>query len=173
MRANPFEKRKGFFISDIINKMKEQLLDAWRINNRMSLLFIDNMSDEGMQKTLSPRGRIIYQQLVHMHNVRLSWIGIAAKDIFKKYKPMVKDDPCDKKTIRKSFEESGKAVEEFIERSWDEGGKVKGFKKGLIPFISYLIAHEGHHRGHAMLTLKQSGIKIPDVLKWGLWEWDK
>jgi uncharacterized damage-inducible protein DinB len=34
-----------------------------------------------------------------------------------------------------------------------------------------LIAHEGHHRGHAMLTLKQCGIKLPDVLKWGLWEW--
>jgi uncharacterized damage-inducible protein DinB len=154
--------------------MKAQLLDAWRINNRMNLLFIDNVNDEGMQKTLSARGgRTIYLQLIHMHNVRLGWIEISAKDIFKKNKLIDKDTSYDRKVLRKSFEESGKAVEEFIDRNWDEGGKVKGFKKGLIPFVSYLIAHEGHHRGHAILTLKQSGIKIPETLKWGLWEWDK
>ena len=105
-----------------------------------------------------------------MNNVRLRWIEIAAKEIFKKYGSFDKDTPYDKKILKRSFEESGKAVEEFIDKSWDDGGKVKGFKKGLIPFVGYLIAHEGHHRGHAMLTLKQSGIKIPDNLKWGLWE---
>ena len=154
--------------------MKEQLIEAWRTNNKMDLLFIDNVDDEGMQKTLSTRGgRTIYSQLVHVHNVRMGWLEIAAKDIFKKYKQLDKDSPYDKKALKKAFEESGKGVEEFIDRSWEEGGKVKSFKKGLIPFIAYLIAHEGHHRGHAMLTLKQCGVKIPDKLKWGLWEWDK
>ena len=154
--------------------MKEQLIEAWGTNNKMDLLFIDNVDDEGMQKTLSTRGgRTIYSQLVHVHNVRMGWLEIAAKDIFKKYKQLDKDSPYDKKALKKAFEESGKGVEEFIDRCWEEGGKVKSFKKGLIPFIAYLIAHEGHHRGHAMLTLKQSGVKIPDKLKWGLWEWDK
>jgi hypothetical protein len=50
--------------------MKEQLLDAWRINNRMNLLLMDNITDTGMQKTLSTRGgRTVYTQLVHVHNV--------------------------------------------------------------------------------------------------------
>jgi len=154
--------------------MKEQLIDAWRINNKMNLLFIDNVNDEGMQKTLSTRGgRTVYLQLVHVHNIRMGWMEIAAKNIFKKYNLLDKEAPYDKKVLRKSFEESGKAIEEFINYSWNEGGKVKSFKKGLIPMISYLIAHEAHHRGHAMLTLKQCGIKLPDTLKWGLWEWDK
>jgi uncharacterized damage-inducible protein DinB len=154
--------------------MKEQLIDAWRINNRMNLLFIDNINDEGMQKKLSTRGgRTVYLQLVHVHTVRLTWMEVAAKDIFKKYEQLDKEATYDKKLLRKSFEESGKAIEEFIERSWDEGGKVKGFKKGLIPMIGYFIAHEAHHRGHAMLTLKQCGVKLPEVLKWGLWEWDR
>jgi uncharacterized damage-inducible protein DinB len=154
--------------------MKEQLIEAWRTNNKMDLLFIDNVDDDGMQKTLSNRGgRTVYSQLVHVHNVRMGWLEIAAKDIFKKYKQLDKEASYDKKVLRRAFEESGKGIEEFIDRSWEEEGKVKSFRKGLIPFIAYLIAHEGHHRGHALLTLKQSGVKIPDKLKWGLWEWDK
>lgn len=154
--------------------MKEQLIEAWRINNRMNLLFIDNVDDNGMHKTLSKRGgRTVYQQLLHVHNVRLGWIEVAAKDIFMKYQRLDKDASYDKALLRKSFEQSAQAVEELIDRSWEEGGKVRGFKKGLIPMIAYLVAHEGHHRGHALVTLKQTGMKIPDSLKWGLWEWNK
>jgi uncharacterized damage-inducible protein DinB len=154
--------------------MKDQLIEAWRISNRMNLLLIDNVDDKGMQKALSScGGRTVYQQLVHVHNVRLGRVENAAKDIFKKYSLIDKEGIYDTNALRKSFEESGKAVEELIKKSWDDDGKLKGFKKGLIPFVAYLIAHEGHHRGHAILTLKQSGVKIPEVLRWGLWEWEK
>ncbi len=154
--------------------MKEQLIEAWQINNRMNLLLIDSIDDAGMQKTLSTRGgRTIYQQLVHVHNVRMSWLEITAKDIFSKYKLLDKEGSYDKKLLRKAFEGSSMGLEEFINWSWERGGVVKSFKKGLIPFIAYFISHESHHRGQALLTLKQSGIKIPDTLKWGLWEWGK
>lgn len=154
--------------------MKEQLIEAWHINNRMNLLLIDNTSDEGMQKTLSTRGgRTVYLQLVHVHNVRMSWLEIVAKDIFSKYKNLDKEAAYDKKGLRKAFEDSAKGIEELINRSWDDAGKVKSFKTGLIPMISYFISHESHHRGSIMLTLKQTGIKLPDALKWGLWEWSK
>jgi uncharacterized damage-inducible protein DinB len=154
--------------------MKEQLLDAWRINNRMNLLLMDNITDAGMQKTLSTRGgRTVYLQLVHVHNVRIGWLEVSAKDIFKKYYLLDKEAPYNKKALRKAFEDSAKGIEEFIDRSWDDGGQVKGFKTGLIPMASYLISHESHHRGSIMLTLKQCGEKLPDKLKWGLWEWGK
>ena len=154
--------------------MKEQLIEAWRINNRMNMLLIDNTTDEGMQKTLSTRGgRTVYLQLVHVHNVRMSWLEVVAKDIFSKYKALDKEAKYHKKVLRKALEDSAKGIEEFIDRSWDDNGKVKGFKTGLIPMISYFISHESHHRGSIMLTLKQTGIKLPDTLKWGLWEWSK
>ena len=55
--------------------MKEQLSEAWLINNSMNLLLIDNITDNGMQKTLSTRGgRNVYQQSLHLHNVRISWL---------------------------------------------------------------------------------------------------
>ena len=66
--------------------MKDQLLDTWQIHNKMNLLLIDNINEMGMQKTLSTRGgRTVSLQFVHMHNVRMGWLEICAKDIFKKY----------------------------------------------------------------------------------------
>lgn len=153
--------------------MKEQLIEAWRISNSMMLVFIENVNDEAMLCTLSSRGRNVFQQFVHVHNVRLTWLNVSAKEIAEKYKHLDKDIKVDRKVLKNAFEQSGKAIEELIDKSWDNGGKVKGFKKGLIPMIGYFIAHDAHHRGHALLTIKQSGIKIPEELKWKIWEWEK
>ena len=152
--------------------MKEQFLATWQINNRMNLLLMDHITDTGMQKTLSTRGgRTVYLQLVHVHNVRINWLEVCAKDLFKKYKGIDKEAAFDRKALHKAFEDSAKGIEELFSRSWDEGGKVKGFKKGVIPMLGYFISHESHHRGNILLTLKQSGEKIPDAVKWELWEW--
>lgn len=154
--------------------MKEQLLDTWQINNRMNLLLMENISDTGMEKTLSTRGgRTVYLQLVHVHDVRMNWLEVCAKDIFKKYSILNKEAAFDRKALRKAFEDSAKGVEELLSQSWDDGGKVKSFRKGVIPMLGYFISHESHHRGSIILTLKQTGEKIPDAVKWGLWEWGK
>jgi uncharacterized damage-inducible protein DinB len=154
--------------------MKEQLLDAWQIHQKMNLLLLDAITEAGMQTSLSTRGgRTVYQQWVHVHNVRMQWLEICAKDIFANYKTINKDAAHDRKALRKSLEDSAKAIATLLERSWDDGGKVKGFKKGVIPLLGYFISHESHHRGHTMLTLKQAGEKLPDSVKWGIWEWGK
>ena len=154
--------------------MKDLLLESWQINNSMNLLLMDNITDAGMQKTLSIRGgRTVYLQLVHVHNVRMQWLKICAKDIFKKYKALDKEAAFHRKALRKAIEDSAKGIEELLARGWDDGGKVKGFKKGVFPMLGYFISHESHHRGNILLTLKQSGEKISDTVMWGLWEWGK
>lgn len=154
--------------------MKEQLLDTWDTNHRMNLLLINNTTDAGMQKTLSTRGgRTIFQQWIHIHNVRMQWLEVCARDIFLKYEVLNKEISVDKKLIVTALAESFTGISLLLSRGWDDGGKIKGFKKGIIPLLGYFISHEAHHRGNMILTLKQAGEKLPDAVKWGLWEWGK
>src|SRR6185503_2789790 len=118
--------------------MKEQLLETWNIHQRMNLLLIDNITDAGMQHSLSARGgRTIYLQWVHIHNVRLQCLEICAKDIFRKYKILDKEAPFDRKGLRKALEDSAKGIQELLSQGWDNGGKIKGFKKGVIRMLGY------------------------------------
>jgi uncharacterized damage-inducible protein DinB len=158
--------------------MKEQLLDTWDVHHRMNKLVIDSITDTGFQKTLSTRGgRTIYDQWVHIHGVRLQWLEICDKEARKKIKPIEKDLAFDRELLIRTLDESARSIRRLLATGWDHDGKLKGFSnkpnKGVISFLGYLISHESHHRGNILLTLKQCGEKIPDVLKWGIWEWNK
>ncbi|MFZ9387030.1 MAG: DinB family protein [Chitinophagaceae bacterium] len=154
--------------------MKTEFLVAWNTHCDKNRLLIENISPAGFEKTLSTRGgRTILQQWIHIHNVRLQWLEICAPDIHKKCKPLDKDAPLKKESLSVALQASGKGIEELLDRGWDHEGRIKGFRKGVFQFLAYLVSHESHHRGNMLLTLKQSGEKIPDAVKWGLWEWNK
>ncbi len=166
---------EGFFVSaSNICPLREQLIETWRINQRMNQLLFNNTTDEGFSKTLSGRGgRTIFQQWVHVHNVRIQWLEICAKDIATDYTVLNKDMPFDTLALYNELAKSAEGIARLVGRGWDNGGKINGFKKGVIPLVGYFVSHESHHRGNMILTLKQAGEKIPDTVKWGLWEWGK
>ncbi|MBD3166662.1 hypothetical protein GF324_08685, partial [bacterium] len=83
--------------------------------------------------------------------------------------PMERKHGHDRAMLENSFRETGEAVEELIRRSAADGGRVKGFKRGLLPFIGFLIAYEAHHRGHAMHALKQAKVKFDSRQRMALW----
>ncbi len=57
--------------------MKDELIEAWRTNNRINLLLIERIADEGMTCTLSKRGgRGVAGELAHIHNNRVWQAGV-------------------------------------------------------------------------------------------------
>jgi uncharacterized damage-inducible protein DinB len=153
--------------------MLEQLVDSWQINHRVTLRLLNALSDEALQATLSVRGgRNVARQIAHVHEIRLTWAELTSKTNRNGKLPhFAKGETPARKDLKKALDASAKAIEITIRESWANGGKTTGFKRGLTPMVGYLISHESHHRGSILLTLKQSGHKLSDEMRWGLWDW--
>jgi len=151
-----------------------QILEAWRANNRINLYLIDAIDKEGMQCTLSKRGgRNVVRQFAHIHNNRFWQLEKRAKDLVEGlHKYATKEEPT-RAFLKKTLKESGKRIERFFEDCVAGKPKRRPFKRGVIPFLGYLIAHESHHRGNILLTLKECGHNLDQDTRYAIWDWDR
>jgi uncharacterized damage-inducible protein DinB len=151
-----------------------QLMEAWHTNNRIHVMLIDGISDEGLAATLSTRGgRDVARQFAHIHNVRRYALDTRAKDLVgdlvkfeSKYSP-TRDE------LKEALEASCEAVGTFLTDVQAGRPKRRGMRKGLFTHFAYFIAHESHHRGGIMLTLKQTGHMPNKDIAYGIWGWDQ
>ncbi len=152
----------------------DQILEAWHTNNRINLFLIDHISDEGMKCTLSKRGgRNVVRQFAHLHNNRVWHLEKRAKDLAEGlYKFETNEEP-DKEKLKACLIESAEHLETFFRQSVTGNVKRRSFKKGIIPYLGYFIAHESHHRGSILLTLKQCGHNLDQESRYAIWNWDK
>ena|SRR5215467_2476773 len=148
-----------------------QLLETWEIHNRINLFLLDAIAAEHLQDVSASKGRNAGEQFAHLHNVRLMWLQVAAPDLFKKQKKIEKERATKKDLLRRSLAASADAVKALLKKSLESDSKIKGFKPHAAAFLGYLIAHESHHRGQIILTLKQNGHHIDKKVQYGIWEW--
>jgi len=148
-----------------------QLLETWQIHDRINIYLLDAVDSGSLSSHSASKGRSVGEQFAHVHNVRLMWLKSAAPDLLKGLVKIDNEQANDKQVLRKSLGDSGKAVGTLLGQSLAAGGKVKGFKPHAAAFLGYLIAHESHHRGQIVLTLKQAGKPIDKKIAYGVWEW--
>lgn len=154
--------------------MLDELLEAWRTNNRINLFLIDRISDAGMKCTLSKRGgRDVARQFAHLHNVRVWHLEKRAKDLAEGLVVFETKVTPSKAKLKKALLASSSAVESFLEGVLAGTPKRRGMKKGVFTTLGYFIAHESHHRGNILLTLKECGHKLDQKEQYAIWDWDR
>ena len=157
--------------------MREELLEAWRTNNRINIHLLERISDEGLACTLSTRGgRDVARQFAHLHDVRVWHLEARAKELatgLVKFgqKGSKRSPPRDE--LVEAMAASAAAIETFLGDVFDGKPKHRGFKRGIFTTLSYFVAHESHHRGNILLTLKQCGHSLDTDSRYAIWGWDQ
>ena len=149
--------------------MKE-LIETWNIHNRINLYLLDAIDENFLADTAASKGRNVGEQFAHMHNVRLMWLKASMPDLLSGQTKIEKDSKLTKKLLSTELTSSADAIAALLSNGF-ETGKIKGFKPHPAAFFGYLVAHESHHRGQIVLSLKQSGHPIDQKTQYGLWEW--
>ena len=139
-----------------MSELEKQIVETWAIHNRVNLYLLDAIDPESLKLSLKEKGRTVAALFAHMHNVRLMWLKPTAPELLS-----TAGEKCDTEStqsqLAKSLIASGDAIESLLRKSAESGGKAKSFKRGVVPFLGYLISHESHHRGQIGWILKHTG----------------
>lgn len=154
--------------------MLEDLLEAWRTNNRINLFLIDRIGDNGMTCSLSKRGgRNVSLQFAHMHNSRVWHLENRARDLSRDLVVFPPKITPSREKLKEALIASGSAIETFLGDVLAGAPKRRGFKKGTFSTLAYFVAHESHHRGSILLTLKECGEGLDQKVRYAIWDWDR
>ena len=152
--------------------MASQLVEAWEMSHEANLFLLEGIPAEALLDRYAARTRTVAAQFAHMHNVRLRWLQHAAPALAAKAKPFEKEAQPTQRELKTALEASAPLVARFLEDS-EAAGKVKSWKGSPASFLGYMVAHEAHHRGLAMVAMRMSGRKLSKELVYGQWDWGK
>lgn len=127
-----------------------------------------------MRCTLSQRGgRNVFCQFAHLHNVRIWRLTRRAKRLAQGARLFDTYDEPDRRTLAAALKDSSRRIKQSIRLASENAPGIRTFKRGLVPYIAYFIAHESHHRGSILLTPKQCGHRIDARTEYAIWDWER
>ncbi|MBZ0295444.1 MAG: DinB family protein [Anaerolineae bacterium] len=156
---------------DTSQTLTQAVVEPWEIASRVTLFLLDGLPPDALTAKLTPRAWSVGQHFAHLHANRLAWME-GYKNLTQGLSRVPKEQAEDAAVLKAALEDSAQAVGLMLVEAV-EAGKVKGFKRSPAAFMGYLVAHEGYHHGEIGVILAQTGHRLDDAVKWGLWEWDK
>ena len=119
-------------------------------NDRINQMLIDHL-DPTAWNAKPPGGvRSIAAIFTHMHNVRAKWIRLTAPHL--KVPAQLNRANCTPRQVRAGLARSA---------------------AGCAEMLSYMLAHEAHHRGQVCMIAHQLGYRLTNKVTSDLWNWEK
>lgn len=146
------------------------LLHSYITNEKVNQFMLTGLATEAWRAEPPNGGRPIAAIFAHIHNVRVMWLKVAAKD--SKLPAQLDRNTVTMAQAKKALKQSAAALAVLLKKSLASGGKISNFKPDVAGFFGYLIAHDAHHRGQVAMLARQLGHPIPQSTMFGMWEWN-
>jgi uncharacterized damage-inducible protein DinB len=160
----------------------DMLLDAWRTNNRVTVFLVEHLPLELWGSTVpgAPR-RTVRMIAGHIHNARCMWIKTLGKENGIAVPRAVNRHKVGPKELIPALDQSSRGIIKLLMLGCDRGGTIpvsSAYTWRNLPLdvghvLTYLVAHEGHHRGQIVMLARQLGYRLPVEITGGLWHFSK
>jgi uncharacterized damage-inducible protein DinB len=156
--------------------------DAARIfaaNDRANQMLIEELDPAVWHAKPVGGVRSVAAIFTHIHNVRTKWIRLNAPHL--KVPVQLDRAKCTPKQVRAGLARSAASCAEMLAEALGGEGRIKNFLRDGFArpmpagpeMLSYMMAHEAHHRGQVCMIAHQLGYRLPNKVTSELWNWEK
>ena len=150
-------------------------------SERLNQLLIEHLDPPVW--TAKPPGnvRTIAAIFTHMHNVRTKWIRLTAPHL--QVPVRLNRTHCTPQQARRALAGSAARCEQMLAdvdagriQKFVRDGWAKPWPAGphlLTEMLSYMVAHEAHHRGQVSMLAHQLGFPLSKQITANMWSWEK
>ena len=155
----------------------DRLIAAWRTNHRATAYLVGHLPPSIWRSRVPGVPRLTVGMIAaHIHNIRCRWIkslGAAHGVEVPRRVDLRQIGPAE---LVRALSRSSEGMVDLIELGIANGGRVppatwQNFPTDLEHFLSYFVAHEGHHRGQLCMVARQLGRRLPPSVTNGIWQW--